>query len=76
MAQGSHGSREECIRQTKVELLGDTLSAEANCRSGTLKLGNMSFKMPVDKTCASGGIFAAPTFTMLCPKYRGTVENP
>ena len=76
VAQGSYPSPEECIRETKAELLGDALSAEANCSRGTLKLGEMSFKMPVDKNCASGGIFAAPTFTMLCPKYRGRVENP
>ena len=76
VAQGSYPSPEVCIRETKAELLGDGLSAEANCSRGTLKLGEMSFKMPVDKNCASGGIFAAPTFTMLCPKYRGRVESP
>jgi hypothetical protein len=74
--QGGYPSPEECIRQTKIDLLGETLSAEANCSKGTLKLGLMSFKMPVDKNCVSGGIFAAPTFTMLCPKYKGRVENP
>lgn len=76
VAQGSYPSPEECIRETKAELLGDTLSAEANCSRGTLKLGEMSFKMPVDGNCASGGIFAAPAFRMLCPKYPGRVENP
>lgn len=76
VAQGSYPSPEECIRETKAQLLGEALTAEANCSRGTLKLGEMSFKMPVDRNCASGGIFAAPTFTMLCPKYRGRVENP
>ena len=42
----------------------------------TLRLGEMLFKMPVDENCASGGIFAAPAFRMLCPRYRGRVENP
>jgi hypothetical protein len=76
VAQGGYGSAEECIRQTTKELLGDTLNAEANCSKGTLKLGSMSFKMPVDENCASGGIFAVPTFTMLCPEYPGKLVNP
>ncbi len=75
VGQGRYPSPEECIRQTKLELLGDALSAEANCSRGTIKLGQMSFKMPVENNCASGGIFAAPAFTMLCPKYRGKVVD-
>ena len=75
VAQGGYASPEECIRQTKADLLGDAIRAEANCSKGTIKLGQMSFKMPVETNCASGGIFAAPAFTMLCPKYRGKVVN-
>ncbi|WP_155936613.1 hypothetical protein [Mesorhizobium ciceri] len=74
--QGGFSSPEKCIRETKVTLLGDEISAVANCSKGTLRLGEMTFKMPVDENCASGGIFAAPAFTMLCPKYRGKVVNP
>ncbi len=76
VGQGRYPSPEECIRQTKLELLGDALRAEANCSKGTLTLGGMTFKMPVGRNCASGGIFAAPAFTMLCPEYQGRVENP
>ncbi len=75
VAQGSYPSPEACISQTKNQLLGEPLIVEANCISGTLRLGTMSFKMPVDTNCVSGGIFAAPAFKMLCPKYRGKVEN-
>ncbi|MCF6119772.1 hypothetical protein L2449_23330 [Mesorhizobium muleiense] len=75
MNQGGYASPEECIRQTKADILGDAIRAEANCGKGTIKLGQMSFKMPVENNCASGGIFAAPAFTMLCPKYRGKVVN-
>lgn len=71
--QGGFASPEECIRQTKADLLGNAIRAEANCSKGPIKLGQMSFKMPVENNCASGGIFAAPAFTMLCPKYRGKV---
>ncbi len=71
--QGAYASPEECIRQTKADLLGDAIRAEANCSTGTIILGQMSFKMPVGDNCATGGIFAAPAFTMLCPKYRGKV---
>ncbi|MER9452046.1 hypothetical protein [Mesorhizobium sp. M0254] len=60
--QGSFSSPEKCIRETKVGLLGDELSAEADCSRGTLRLGDMTFKMPVEENCASGGIFAAPAF--------------
>lgn len=75
VGQGSYGSPEECIRQTKADLLGDTIHAEANCSTGTMKLGQMSFKMPIENNCASGGILAAPAFKMLCPSYRGKVVN-
>ncbi|RWP41072.1 MAG: hypothetical protein EOR04_16665 [Mesorhizobium sp.] len=75
VSQGGYASPEECIRQTNADLLGDAIRAEANCSKGTIKLGQMSFKMPVENNCASGGIFAAPAFTMLCPKYRGKVVN-
>ncbi|MCA0013409.1 hypothetical protein LB561_21345 [Mesorhizobium sp. B292B1B] len=73
--QGGYASPEECIRETKATLLGDAIGAEANCGKGTIKLGQMSFKMPVENNCASGGIFAAPAFRMLCPGYRGKVVN-
>ncbi|RUW26566.1 hypothetical protein EN858_22135 [Mesorhizobium sp. M4B.F.Ca.ET.215.01.1.1] len=76
VAQGTFSSPEKCIRETKVTLLGDEISAVANCSKGTLRLGEMTFKMPVDENCASGGIFAAPAFTVLCPKYRGRIVNP
>jgi hypothetical protein len=72
-------SPEECIRQTKLDLLGHEISAEANCAQGTLRLeglGRLLFKMPVHGDCATGGIFAVPTFKMLCPQYRGRIENP
>lgn len=73
VAQGSYGSPEECIRQTKADLLGHIIRAQANCGTGTIKLGQMSFKMPVENNCASAGMFAAPAFTMLCPSYRGKI---
>ncbi|RUV71548.1 MAG: hypothetical protein EOR26_25675 [Mesorhizobium sp.] len=73
--QGGYASPAECIRETKGSLLGDAIRAEANCSKGTIKLGQMSFKMPVENNCASGGIFAAPAFRMLCPQYRGKVAN-
>ncbi|MBZ9748281.1 hypothetical protein LB516_23910 [Mesorhizobium sp. CO1-1-7] len=74
--QGGFASPEECIRQTKADLLGDAIRAEANCSKGTINLGHMSFKIPLENNCASGGIFAAPAFTMLRPKYRGKVVKP
>ncbi|MBZ9810724.1 hypothetical protein [Mesorhizobium sp. ESP-6-2] len=73
--QGGYASPAECIRETKANLLGDAIRAEANCSKGTIKLGQMSFRMPVENNCVSGGIFAAPAFTMLCPGYRGKVVN-
>lgn len=75
VAQGGHSSPEECIRQTKADLLGETITAEADCARGAITLGETSFKMPVDSNCASGGIFAAPAFKMLCPKFEGKVVN-
>jgi hypothetical protein len=51
--QGGYASPEECIRQTKAELFGDAIRAEANCSKGTIKLGEMFFKMPVENNCAS-----------------------
>ncbi|TPM04525.1 hypothetical protein [Mesorhizobium sp. B2-3-10] len=73
--QGGYASPEECIRATKASLLGHGVAAEANCSSGIIKLGQMSFKMPVENNCASGGIFAGPAFKMLCPRYRGRIVN-
>jgi hypothetical protein len=74
--QKSDWSPEECIRQTSFEILGHEISAEANCGQGTLRLGSYPlFKMPVHVDCASGGIFAAPAFKMLCPQYQGRVEK-
>ncbi|MBZ9884800.1 hypothetical protein LB535_20850 [Mesorhizobium sp. CA10] len=73
--QGGYASPEECIRDTKASLLGHAIDAEANCSRGTIKLGQMSFRMPVENNCASGGIFAASAFTMLCPRYRGRIVS-
>jgi hypothetical protein len=68
---------EDCIREMKLEVLGHEISADANCGQGTLRLGSYPlFRMPVHADCASGGIFAAPAFKMLCPQYRGRVEKP
>ncbi|TJV02813.1 MAG: hypothetical protein E5Y12_18805 [Mesorhizobium sp.] len=75
VSQGGYSSPEQCIRQTKADLLGHAIRAEANCIRGTIKLGQMSFKMPVENSCVSGGIFAAPAFRMLCPRYRGKLTN-
>jgi hypothetical protein len=74
--QNPNWSPEECIRQMNLEILGHELRAEADCGRGTLRLGSRPvFQMPVHPDCASGGIFAAPAFTMLCPGYRGKVEK-
>jgi hypothetical protein len=73
--QRSDWSPEDCIRQTKLEILGHEISAEANCARGTLRLGSYPlFRMPAHGDCATGGIFAIPAFKMLCPQYRGRVE--
>jgi hypothetical protein len=75
--QRSDWPPEDCIREMKLEILGHEISAEANCAQGTLRLGSLPlFKMPVHADCASGGIFAVPTFKMLCPQFRGRVEKP
>ncbi len=75
--QNSNWPAEDCIREMKLEILGHEISAEADCGQGTLRLGSYPlFKMPVHADCASGGIFAAPAFKMLCPQYRGRVEKP
>ena len=69
------GRLRKCIRQTKLDLLGHEMSAEANCAQGTLRLEGLGrllcSRLPVHGDCATGGIFAVPTFKMLCPQYRG-----
>jgi hypothetical protein len=65
-----------CVRQMQKELIGEEITAHANCTNGTLKLTKRPiFIMPVWKDCASGGIFAAPAFQMLCPSYRGPIAR-
>lgn len=74
--QRSDWSPEECISQTEFEILGHEIIAEANCSQDTLRLGSYPlFRMPVREDCASGGIFAAPAFKMLCPHADDDIDR-
>lgn len=78
----SPGARElrACVDDFMRTSGRETLTAEANCRAGSLVLGGSAtekhaYRFPIAISCAGGGDLPVRLFRLLCPTYSGKIEE-